>query len=111
MQLHRRFFSSARFYFFLSSGLLATTLASMTLFPTFSATICGLFLARIKLRLLLGGQNRANLRELLSVEGLAALHYLAGLKHVAAERSGIAFLASSASRFHEGRGLGAERLV
>jgi hypothetical protein len=90
---------------------LATTFVSPALFPTFGATICRFLLMGIELGLLIRRQDPANLRELLRMERLAALHYLLGLKHVAADRSGITLLASSASRIHIRLGLGAERLV
>src|SRR6266566_2779138 len=67
--------------------------------------------AGIELRLLRGRQNGANLRVFLSANGLATLHHLASLLHVATERGAIALLASCAGSVHKRLGLRAKRFV
>src|SRR5437762_3384175 len=90
----------------LGSGSAAPSLAPA--FVTALTAISHLFLPRVELRALLSGQDVANLRRLLGPNGLTDL---AGLLHVAAERSGVALLASRARSVDERLGLGARRSV
>src|SRR6266516_4521527 len=65
----------------------------------------------IPLCLLLRRQDGANLRLLLRADRLTALHYLASLFHIAAERRCVALLARRASRIGEGLRTITQRLI
>src|SRR2546423_3648687 len=87
----------------------AEALLAPTFVPALS-TLAERFLSRVELCALLGCQDSANLRRLLSAER-GTLHQLPGLVHVATERSAITLLASGTRRVDERLGLGAKRLL
>ena len=65
----------------------------------------------VELGLLLRRQDRANLRTLLSMDGLTALHHLASLLHVGAEGNAVAVLPGSTRGIGERLGAIAQRLA
>jgi len=65
----------------------------------------------VELGLLIGRQDGANLRRLLSVDRLATLHHLPSLVHVAAESDAVTALTGGARRISERFGAIAQSLV